>query len=40
MATLLSHFISPSGLERLHVIVAASAVLLAFGFAAIVVLAV
>ncbi len=40
MATLLSHFISPIGLERLHVIVAASAVLLAFGFAAIVVLAV
>jgi len=39
MATLLSHFVSPTGLERLHVIVAAGAVLLAFGFAAIVVLA-
>ena len=39
MATLLSHFISPTGIERLHLIVAASAAVLAFGFAAIVVLA-
>ena len=39
MATLFSHFISPTGIERLHLIVAAGAVVLAFGFAAIVVLA-
>jgi hypothetical protein len=38
MAGLLSCFISPSGIERLHVIVAMSAVVLAFGFAAIIIL--
>ena len=39
MASLLSHFISPSGIERLHLIVATSATVLAFGFAAISILA-
>ena len=36
---LLTNVLSPAGIQRLHIIVAASATILAFGFAAIIILA-
>ena len=39
MINLLTNVLSPAGIQRLHVIVAASATILAFGFAAIIILA-